>query len=136
MVRHLSSLLLFLASMAWPAQAETLHLDDGNSVSGTILRSIGNAFSIRLDGGGMLQIPKASVERVTIVAVGGGEVSGDLVEWTANIYIVLSADRGLIAVQDGIVSDITNDSEVFGVGGPNEPASSEHRSPKTLTPTM
>ncbi|MDH3664802.1 MAG: hypothetical protein OEU92_33115 [Alphaproteobacteria bacterium] len=99
----------FVLTMAPAAvQAETFILKDGDVVAGTVLRSLGNTLSIKLDDGGMHQLPLSAIDQVEITAGDGARIGGRFSGWADGVYLLVT-DQGLIEVKDGVVSKVTDD---------------------------
>lgn len=135
-----------VAASVHATQAETFFSKDGSVVEGTVLRSLGNTLSIKLDAGGMQQLPLSAIDRIEITARDGGRVAGMLAWWKNGVYVLLT-EEGLIEVRDGVIGSIrTSDTETEllrpnaeqGVVAPafsTLPLADEQQSPK-LEPTM
>ena len=132
------------------AQADTLYLKDGSVIEGTIVRSLGKTFSIKLDSSGMYQLPQETVDKVEIDTVDGEAVVGSLVGWTEGVYLLLVMGQGLVEVRNGVVRKVVDDNQTVDtetqpaqgdVGGGTNPVpatrvpTEEHQSGK-LKPTM
>ena len=139
-------LILFsLATISAPVRAETFSLTDGSVIEGTIVRALGNTFSIKLDGRGMLQLPDSKIDRVEIATTDGKRVVGNLVSWTNGLYLLIT-DQGLVEVANGeivrIVNEGTADIEEQPLPGDASeatapaPSPAEEYQPRGVEPTM
>lgn len=139
-----------LAITSAAAHAETFFLNDGGVVEGTVLRTLGNTLTIKLDDAGMLQLPVEEIDRIEITVNDGTRVSGSLAWWADRMYVLVTS-QGLVEVKDGVISKVSDAApssnvaaEPIEVGADQEAISpaptaqplAEEQPPRKLEPTM
>lgn len=137
---------LVLAAAA--VSAETFFLQDGTVVEGTVLRSLGNTLTIKLDNAGMYQLPLSSIDRAEIAVSNGGLITGSLAWWVAGVYVLATSD-GLVEIKDGVINKVSDTAQPTGftvedveldvdVEAPAPAASSltDEQAPMKFKPTM
>lgn len=122
-----------LASMvaAGDAYADMFVLRTGETFEGTIIQSLGNTLSIKLDTG-MRQIPLSAVDRVEIPATDGSLIRGGLSAWSDGAYLLVT-DQGLIEVKDGVITRIVDELAPQATNGTTD---DQVVPPKKVEPTM
>lgn len=96
-----------LATVSSSVQADNFFLKDGSTVDGTVLRSIGKTLSIKLDDGGMYQLPIGAVNRIEMTAADGTLITGRLSRWDDGVFLLVT-DQGLVEVKDGVISQVAD----------------------------
>ncbi|MGI9491773.1 MAG: Calx-beta domain-containing protein [Geminicoccaceae bacterium] len=100
----LASLLVTTAVCVVTTQvhAEKFLLQNGETVEGAIVRSVGKTLSIKLPEHGMRQLPISEVDHVEITLRSGERIIGELMGWSNRRYEIQVPDR-LLNVKDGNV---------------------------------
>ena len=70
-----------------------LVLTDGRVLSGRIIHATGSIVTIRSQAGGVVPTSRAKLDQVRFVASDGTAFSGELVDWSEDVYRVRLADR-------------------------------------------
>ncbi len=117
--------------VAGSVHADMFVLRTGETVEGTIIRSLGNTLTIKLDTG-MRQIPLTAIDQVEISAPGKTPIVGGLSAWSDGAYLLVT-DQGLIEVKDGVITKIVDELSSQTTSGTT---GDQVVPPKKVEPTM
>ncbi|MEZ5934298.1 MAG: Calx-beta domain-containing protein [Alphaproteobacteria bacterium] len=94
----------------------------GETVEGSVIRSLGKTLSIKLPARGMMQLPINAIDRVEIELDSGETIAGSLHGWSKGVYRIEVDGRLLdLANADGsfaIAAEAVSEEDSRGVGGP------------------
>jgi hypothetical protein len=102
------------------ACAETLLLQDGSSIDGSVVSATATTLAIRTASGGLRQLRRQDLAEVRLTLEGKAEVQGALARWANGVYS-LRIGEALVNIRDGEVIGLEPlDAENQGAGGPAE----------------
>jgi len=116
---------IFVYAVVPQVRAEKFLLQTGETIEGTIIRSVGKTLSIKLPERGLRQLPISEVDQVEMTLRSGEQIVGELIAWSSRGYEIQVADR-LLSVKDGdLILDVAVNAEPIedinqneSVGGP------------------
>lgn len=131
MVRTGILAIVFMVTAAY-GHADTFVLVTGEQFEGTIIRSMGNSLTIKLDDAGMRQIPQSDIAKIELILADGKRISGRLSSWFDGTYLILRQGQTPVEVRDGVSTEIIPEDKPQ----PTDQEQSDSARSHTVQPTM